>query len=351
MKRRDLLIASPALALLAACEGRAQPRPRSTPAATTLKGAAPFAVGASIRTARLQQDPAYGPLIARHFDQVTADWEMKMEAILKKDGAFDFARADAVVAFARAQGLRVFGHTLIWNEQSPGAFERIVGDKAAFAAAYRNYILAVAGRWPGAVTAWDVVNEPLNWNGEEERGGIWAQALGPDYVALAFEHAREADPDAVLFLNDYNLEHFPTKRRAFLKIAEGLLRRGAPLGGLGTQTHLGLDTKPASIAPALRDLASLGLPVHVSELDVKLEERADDPAALDIQARLVGAVAEAFAALPARQRFAVTTWGVRDSDSWLRDKPKRGAPPERALLLDDAGRPKPAFHAAVEAWR
>ena len=126
--------------------------------------------------------------------------------------------------------------------------------------------------------------------------------------------------------------------------------RLVPLGGLGTQTHLGLDTNPASIAPALRELASLGLPVHVSELDVKLEERADDPAALDIQARLVGAVAEAFAALPARQRFAVTTWGVRDSDSWLRDKPKRGSPPERALLLDDAGRPKPAFHAAVEAW-
>jgi endo-1,4-beta-xylanase len=349
VKRRDLLIASPALAL-AACEGRAQPRPRVAAAATTLKAAAPFPVGASVRTARLKEDPAYGGLIARHFDQVTADWEMKMEAILEKDGSFDFDRADAVVAFARAQGLRVFGHTLIWNEQSPDAFERIVGDRAAFAAAYRNYILAVAGRWPGVVTAWDVVNEPLNWNGEEERGGIWAQALGPDYVALAFEHAREADPGAVLFLNDYNLEHFPKKRRAFLRIAEGLLRRGAPLGGLGTQTHLGLDTDPKSIAPALRDLASLGLPVHVSELDVKLEERAGDPAALDAQARLVGAVAEAFAALPARQRFALTTWGVRDSDSWLRDEPKPGEPLERALLLDDAGRPKPAFHAAVEAW-
>ena len=348
MRRRELLVACPAAFALAACEGRAQPS-RSGPA-PALKAAAPFPVGASVRTPLLR-DPAYAGLVTRHFDQVTADWEMKMEAVLKKDGAFDFSRGDAVVGFARENGLRVFGHTLIWNEQSPAAFERIVGDRRAFASAYRNYILAVAGRWPGALVGWDVVNEPLNWNGEEERGGIWAQALGPDYVALAFEHAREADPDAVLFLNDYNLEHFPAKRRAFLRIAERLLRRGVPLGGLGTQTHLNLETDPASIAPALRELASLGLPVHVSELDVKLEERAGDPAALNRQARLVGAVAEAFAALPERQRFAITTWGVRDRDSWLRDRPKAGRGPESPLLLDDAGLPKPAFLAAVDSWR
>ena len=346
--RRSVLAGAMALA---ACgrETEAAPYPPAPPGG--LKDHAPFPTGAAI-SSEAMSDPAYGPLISAHYDQVTADWEMKREAVLRDDGSMDWSTADRVARFARDNGLRLFGHTLIWNEQRPAHFERLVGDPARFEREYAGYIQAVVGRYRGAV-GWDVVNEPFNWDGSERHGGIWAEALGERYIPLAFERARAADPDAMLFLNDYNLEAFPAKRRAFLRLAEDLLMAGVPLGGLGTQTHMNHETDPRALAPATRELGSLGLPVHFSELDVTLQGvrggRAD---ALAMQARLVGAAAEAFAALPERQRFAFTTWGVRDRDSWRR-KPSEAAKfaGDQPLLLDDAGRPKPAFAAAVQAWR
>lgn len=342
---------------LAACsrEADAVPSPVASidPGAIVggLKDHAAFPVGAAVRS-DLLADPDYAALVRTHFDQVTADWEMKMESILGADGAYDFSRSDAVAGFARAAGLRLFGHTLIWNEQRPDFFEGLRDNRSAFAQAYGRYIAEVVGRYDGAV-GWDVVNEPFNWDGSERRGGIWAETLGEAYITLAFEQARAADPDALLFLNEYNLERFPAKRRAFLRLAEGLLKAGVPLGGLGSQTHLNHETDPRSLTPALQELASLGLPVHVSELDMTLKGAdRDRRAALALQDRLVGAAAEAFARLPQRQRFALTTWGVRDRDSWLRGPEQAETfAGDQPLLLDDAGRPKGAFAAAVEAWR
>ncbi|MBW3559825.1 MAG: endo-1,4-beta-xylanase [Proteobacteria bacterium] len=335
---------------LAACSREAEAVPSAAAVQGGLKDHAPFPVGAAIRS-DLLAEPAYPALVRTHFDQITADWEMKMEAVLEEDGAFDFSRADLVADFARSHGLRLFGHTLIWNEQRPAFFEALKDNRSAFARAYGRYIAEVVSRYRGA-RGWDVVNEPFNWNGSERRGGIWAETLGEAYIPLAFERARAADPEAVLFLNDYNLEQFPAKRRAFLNLAEGLLKAGVPLGGLGTQTHLNHDTDPGSLGPAMRELGSLGLPVHLSELDFTLKGAGRDRmAALALQARLAGATAEAFASLPEAQRFAFTTWGVRDKDSWLR-QPEQEAefPNDQPLLLDDAGRPKSAFAAVVEAW-
>jgi endo-1,4-beta-xylanase len=287
-------------------------------------------------------DPGYFALLARHFDQVTAEWQMKMEAILRPDGGFDFAAADQIAGLARSAGLRLFGHTLIWYEQKPEPFARLLGDRAAFERAYRNYILAVAGRYRGQAAAWDVVNEAVTDQADGLRGGLWMEALGAGYIDTAFHLAREADPAAPLFLNDYGLER-ADKRRVFLSLAEDLLRRGAPLGGLGTQAHLHTGVSVGEIRSSIRDLASLGLPVHVSELDVKTDGSANP---LQDQARVVGHMAEAFAGLPERQRFAFTVWGLRDRDSWL----TRRDAAQRPLLFDDAGAPKPAFRAAVEAW-
>jgi len=117
-----------------------------------------------------------------------------------------------------------------------------------------------------------VVNEPVTEDGDL-RDCLWRRNLGADYVRLAFEHAAEADPGAALLLNDYNLEK-PRKRAGFLRVAESLLKSGAPLKALGTQSHLSADLPPGQYAAALRELAGLGLPIHVSELDVSLN-RAD----------------------------------------------------------------------------
>lgn len=316
---------------------------------------APFAVGVAAMTGHFD-DLGWTELATAQFDRITPEWEMKMEAVLGPDGRLDFSRPDRLVRDAEARGLGVFGHTLIWYAQAAPSFERLAGDRAAFAAAYRQYVLDVAGRYRGKLVGWDVVNEPVAEQGDGYRDCVWRGALGMDYVRLAFEHAREADPDAPLFLNDYNLELFPKKRAAFLRLAEDLMKAGAPLGGLGTQTHLVADLAPGSVRAAVRDLASLGLPVHVSELDVSLN--ADRLAVFrrgDLEARQAALAAETVEAvmdLPERQRFGITVWGARDADSWLRRPPNAKGPlPDRPLLFDDEGRPKAAARAFVRALR
>jgi endo-1,4-beta-xylanase len=343
LSRRSLLASAFALA---ACKGEAQ-----TPAPTTidlppLKSIARFPLGACAMAGELD-DPVFRNLLTSHFSQITPEWEMKMERILKDDGGFDFSAADAIAAFAGAHGLRLHGHTLIWYNQAGPAFQRIDGQGPAFAAAYRNYILAVAGRYRGRASGWDVVNEPVSEEGDGYRDCLWRKNLGMDYVATAFRHAREADPGAVLFLNDYNLEAKPAKRRRFLALAEAVLKTGAPLGGLGSQTHLDTDVSPQALKAAIRDLASLGLPIHISELDVSVRRGGRDR--YERQATLYGAAAEALAALPASQRYALTVWGVRDQDSWLRRPPNAGDGSDQPLLFDLAGRPKPAAAALAKA--
>jgi endo-1,4-beta-xylanase len=312
---------------------------------------APFPVGTCVMTGT-EGEPALTDLIAANFSQVTPEWEMKMEAILRDDGGFDFGRADAVADFAASHSLRLHAHTLVWYAQKPVAFERIDGNRAAFENAYRNYIAAVAGRYRGRAMSWDVVNEAVNDDGGGYRDCLWSRNLGMGYIPEAFHLARAADEQAILFLNDYNLESNPRKRAGFLRLAESLLKAGAPLQGLGTQTHIDINLAPGLVTAAMRDLASLGLPIHISELDISTRvgrfDMAGDADKSRRQARLVHEVAEAFMALPPQQRFAITLWGVRDKDSWLQKPPN---PPgvDRPLLFDDEGRPKPVAAAFVAA--
>lgn len=333
---------------LSACGRQAASQPITD---VPLKSIASTPVGASVRLAQLE-DPASAELFARHYSQLTAEWEMKMEYILQDDGRFRFDRPDAIAAFARRSGARLHGHNLIWYAQSSPAFDKLEGQGQPFADAYRNYILAVVGRYRGQAVGWDVVNEPVADDGVALRPSIWTRNLGVDeHIALAFHHAKEADPDAVLFVNDYHLENNPTKRATFMRMVERLLKAGAPIGGLGTQSHLDLDvTRPGMCRAAIRDLAGFGLPIHVSELDISLGERPGFSRLselLDRQAELTRELAGAYMDLPQRQRFAFTVWGLRDSDSWLRG-PSGQRPSDRPLPFDDAGRPKPMFQALAE---
>jgi endo-1,4-beta-xylanase len=349
ISRRAVLASASALAL-SACGPKAQgqPVPGNLP---PLKNIAPFPIGSCVQALHLD-DPALANLLARQVNQLTPEWEMKMEYIVRPDGSFRFDAPDRIAAFARAHGMSLLGHTLVWYAQAPPAFQNLDESRIRFIDAYRNYILAVAGRYRGQVVGWDVVNEAVAEDGDGWRDSLWAQRLGAfDHIALAYRTAREADPRATLLLNDYNLDYFPRKRATFLKLAERLLAAGAPLGGLGTQMHVAADIAPGKITEMMRDLASLGLPVHVSELDVSLTRAKnkflsrDD--LLSRQAAVYGEAAEAFMALPAGQRLAFTLWGLRDQDSWLRREYAADAP----APFDEAGQPKGGAAALVEAFR
>ena len=311
-----------------------------------LKSRTSFPVGVAAMTGQLD-DAGWSRLASTHFGRLTPEWEMKMEAFLGEGDRLDFSRADRICAWARQQGLQVFGHTLVWYAQGAPRFERLNGSRRGFAEAYRTYIRDICDRYRGQVTGWDVVNEPVeDDNSGDLRECIWSRNLGQtDYVRLAFEHAREADPDAELFLNDYNLETYPRKLDGFMRLAETLLEAGAPLTGLGTQTHVDCSLPDGAIQRTVDRLASLGLKVHVSEIDVSTAT--GDPAR---QGAIFAEAAEAMRGLPQAQQFGVTVWGVRDSDSWLRRADWHNPPePDNPLLFDDNGRPKASAQAFADA--
>jgi endo-1,4-beta-xylanase len=348
------LLASAGALVVSACgpKSRSQEPPANL---LPLKSVCPAPVGCAVTSQRLT-DPAFTDLLTRNVSQLTAEWEMKMEYILQADGAFRFDAPDAIAAFASDHQLRLFGHTLVWYAQDPAAFHPLDGKPGPFADALRNYILAVVGRYRGRAVGWDVVNEAVAEDGDGLRDCLWSRNLGQiDYMRRAFDNAREADPTAVLLINDYNLESLPKKRATFMRLVETLLKSGAPVTGIGTQSHIAADLKSGAVTEAIRDLASLGLPIHVSELDISLNRgRGLLSSDADLQAaqnRLAHEVAEAFAALPARQRFAFTVWGLRGGDSWLRSPKENSGPPwDQPLPFDDEGRPRPMLAALEQGF-
>jgi len=316
-----------------------------------LKSVTPYPLGVSA-TYRKLSDPGWTKLAATHFSRLTAEWEMKMEYILQADGRLQFDRADALTAFARRNGMGIHGHTLIWYAQDGEHFRKLKNKPDAFLLAYTRYIQEVIGHFTGFIKGWDVVNEPV-WNdGRGLRPCLWREVLGDDYIGLALEAAHQADPAAVLFLNDYNLELTPKKRATFLKLCEKLLKEGAPLSGIGTQTHIDSGIAPGLIKAAIRDIASLGLKVHVSEVDISLRE--DNPANLVEprvhQVRALNELLDAYHDVPQRQRYGLTMWALRDSDSWLNTaQGGKGLLPDEPVLFDTLGRPKPLTQAFVSA--
>jgi endo-1,4-beta-xylanase len=346
MTRRSALATPLALCACDRENGTARAQDRGPPPALRLLADVP--VGVALSTAETDQ-PDLGAQAGLHFSQLTPSWQMKMEYILQADGTFRFDAPDALAAFAAQNRMRLFGHTLVWYGENPVALKRLDGDAVRFRLAVSNYIAAVAGRYAGQAVAWDVVNEAVRDDGSGLRDCIYSRNMGGEaYIAEAFHLAREADPHATLLLNDYDLEITPAKRRAFMALVERLLAQGAPIGGIGCQSHIGVGLEPGASRTAVMELASLGLPIHVSELDVSLHGRRFallSPAQkLQRQADRYAEVADAFMNLPPRQRFAFTVWGLRDSDSWL----LRDDPADAPLLFDRAGEPKPAFWAVAD---
>jgi endo-1,4-beta-xylanase len=221
----------------------------------------------------------------------------------------------------------------------------------------RDHIHTVVGRYKGRIRAWDVVNEALSDSGTEVlRDSLWQQIIGPDYIAKAFEYAHEADPEAVLRYNDYGLEN-PAKRRKLSVLIRSLQEKGVPVMAIGTQAHLNVTSAGfEGMDAALSDMEKLGLPIHVTELDINSAQGgqrntnadvADNGAATqgglvsEADRQLAAAYEGVFRAFLKHRKSIemVTFWGPNDANSWRRN----GKP----LLFDLEGEPKPAFGAVV----
>lgn len=377
----------------------------TTDAADTLKDTFKdrFMVGAAVNRSMVtggagfrrnaEQNAKDTALVKEQFNQISPENDLKWQLIHPREGTngFDFAPADAFVNFGLSNNMYVVGHTLVWHSQTPnwvfagtnppptsatantnssgtnqfgrggfGGFGRYNGPRASrdeLLQRMRDHIHTVVGRYKGKIKSWDVVNEALaDGSGTNVlRNSLWMEIIGPDFIAKAFQYAHEADPDAILRYNDYGLEN-PAKRKKLITLIKSLQAEKVPVHAIGSQAHVNVSMTFETMDQALTEIAALGLPVHITELDVNSAAGGQRGFGADISAntlatqgglvsdadkKLAEAYADIFRAFLKHSDSlkVVTFWGANDANSWR----AQGKP----LLFDGDCKPKPAFDAVV----
>jgi endo-1,4-beta-xylanase len=337
-------------------------------------------------------------LVKEQFNQISPENDLKWALIQPREGpdGYDFGPADAYVNFGLSNHMYIVGHTLVWHGQTPNwvfagtnpppaapnvapvantnglgtnaprrfrGFGRGFGYNGPRASRdellqrMHDHITTVVGRYKGKVKVWDVVNEAIDDRGTNLlRNSLWLQIIGPDFIAKAFEYAHEADPDAILRYNDYSLEN-PEKRQKLIRLIKSLQAQHVPVMAIGSQTHVSVSGPSFEEEDAaLTDLEQLGLPIHITELDVNGAQAgqtdtgadvANNAAATegglvnDVDRQLANEYAALFRVFLKHRNSVkvVTLWGVNDGVSWR----AQGRP----LLFDAQDRPKPALNAVI----
>ncbi|MEU6412229.1 non-reducing end alpha-L-arabinofuranosidase family hydrolase, partial [Microbispora sp. NPDC046933] len=298
-------------------------------AASTLGAAAAQSgryFGTAISASKLG-DSAYTTIANREFNMVTAENEMKIDATEPNQNQFNFTNADRIYNWAVQNGKQVRGHTLAWHSQQPGWMQSLSG--SALRQAMINHINGVMAHYKGKIYAWDVVNEAFD-DGSGGRRDSNLQRTGNDWIEVAFRTARAADPAAKLCYNDYNIDNWIwAKTQGVYNMVKDFKSRGVPIDCVGFQSHFNSGSPyPSNYRTTLQNFAALGVDVQITELDIQ------------------GASATTYAnvvndCLAVPRCNGITTWGVRDSDSW-----RSGDTP---LLFDGNGNKKPAYTSVLNA--
>lgn len=322
-------------------------------------------------------------LTATEFNVITAENCMKPSFTQPKEGIFTFAEGDDLVAFAEKHSIAVVGHTLVWKNDAPEWFFKddsgAVVSRSVLIERMKEHIRTVVGHYRGRIAYWDVVNEAIDtrWIQEEKRFDAfykpcpWLDIIGPEYIEIAYRTAHEADPDAKLLYNDYNLDQ-PAKLDFALEMIAELRDRGIPIHGLGYQGHFFLN-EPALplIERVLKNSQKAGVPLHITELDVsvlpnawkhrgasvedKFELAAEfNPypqgaplSLLQEQARRYGNLFDLFVQYSDILE-RVTFWGVWDGNSWRNYRPMLDRT-DYPLLFGREFEPKPAYDTVIKA--
>ena len=315
----------------------------------TLQNSMPFAMGAAVNVSLMKSNANYRDLVTKEFNSITAENAMKFASLHPAKDTYTWSDADYLVNYAIASGKRVHGHTLNWYKSLPDWVNNFQGTTAEWENLLKTHIQTVVGHFKGKVVSWDVVNEAIADDGTI-RNSIWVQKLGTDYIGRAFQYAHEADPDALLFYNDYGHEFGPTKRTAILNLVNSLKSKGILIDGIGLQMHTRVTQTDANLATAISTAAATGLKVHISEIDIALNpDRAQSftytSTLADQQAAKYKAIVKAYNAIPKAQQFGITQWNVTDADSWI---PSNYSCPDWPLPFDGQYQRKPAYQAILD---
>lgn len=315
-----------------------------------------FLFGAAFENFELYQEPDR-QLLAKHFNSLTPGNVLKWDSTEPQEDVFDFADADEAVQFAVDNGQQVRGHTLVWHNQTPDwvfydADGNLVSKDVLFER-MENHIKTVVGRYKDVVYAWDVVNEVIDTSQSDGlRRSLWYQIAGEEYIEKAFIYAHEADPDAVLFINDYNT-HESAKSQALYDLVKRLQDKGIPVHGVGHQTHINIDWPTMSeIENSILKFAELGLKTEITELDIDVytnSSQSYDALPDDIAQKQADRYEQLFAIFQKHSDLIdnVTVWGKDDANSWLRKYPVTRS--NWPLLFDERLQSKSAYWAIVNA--
>jgi GH35 family endo-1,4-beta-xylanase len=295
-------------------------------------------VGTAVNVEAIDNDPTYAEVLAREFDYITPENVMKWGPLQPTQGTWDFSAADALIAKAAANGQSVKGHALVWHRQMPAWARALEGD--ALVDAVHAHVSTTVRHFRGKLRAWDVVNEAIADGGANAIRPEIHSTLGVSGMANAFKWARAEDPEAKLFYNDYGIEGLSAKSDAVYRLLQDLLAAGAPIDGVGFQSHFSTKSFPSlhALRANIQRFAALGLSVNVSELDVRTMEvpgtRAERRAA---QAIAYQEVASACATTAACE--ALTLWGFTDAYSWI----DQAFSPDDPLPFTELYAKKPAY--------
>ena len=306
---------------------------------------------------QIMKEPAYQTIASRQFNLAVADgqpnWHYEDGSLRPGPAGFDFSRLDEVVEFARQQGLKVRAHHLVWGEEKwlPEWLKNGGYSPTQLLGLLENHIKSVVGRYKGQVKQWTVVNEVFSRGlGEKGLSDWWGQRLGTAYLDQAFQWAKQADPEAVLLVNDFNNETKNPVSDAIYDYVAGALRRGVPIDGVGFQMHINGAAPPAkqSVIDNMERFGRLGLKIYVTEFDVNLNDIAtgSQRQKFDRQKQVYRDMLSA--CLASEHCVSFSLLGITDKESWYNDL---GIPNAQPLPFDNNYRAKPAFFGLREALR
>jgi endo-1,4-beta-xylanase len=306
-----------------------------------------FPIGVAVSPEALTGEE--GELIRRQFNSLTAENVMKMGPIHPQEDRYNWEPADKIVAFAQANNMRMRGHCLVWHRQTPEwIFQN--ASREVLLQRMKEHITSVVSRYKGKIYAWDVVNEAINDDGSY-RESQWYKIIGEEYIAKAFQYAHEADPDALLFYNDYNTES-PVKREKIFLLLKKLKEAGIPLHAVGIQGHWNLDQSASEVAKTIDTFATLGLLVQVTELDLSVykdKSETQKDLTTELEQRQADLYKDLFKVFRDHKNTitGITFWNVSDKHSWLDNFPTRDRK-NYPLLFDQQLKPKKAYFEVVK---
>jgi endo-1,4-beta-xylanase len=320
-----------------------------------------FTMGVAVTPRNLKGDEA--KLILQHFESLTAENAMKMGPIHPEEKRYYWKDADEITAFAQQNNLKLRGHVLCWHEQTPKwLFVDENGkdvSKEVLLQRLKDHITEVVTRYKGKIYAWDVVNEVIaDEDSKFYRDSPWYRICGDEFISKAFEYAHAADPNALLFYNDYNSEQ-PVKREKICKLVRQLKDNGVPIHGVGLQGHWNIhDPSEKNLREAFDAYSKLGVDVQITELDVSIypwekdqrprREGEKDELTPELEAKQTAFYKMAFDAMREHNKAitAVTFWNVSDRSTWLDNYPVRGRK-NYPLLFDVNLKPKKVYWEVV----